>query len=62
MGLGFEDLEVYQEARRLRIRLVKLTRLLPDDERFVLVSQRRRAVLSVTNNYCRRPWKQEPSA
>ena len=50
MGLGFEDLEVYQEARKLRTRIFKLTRLLPSDERYVLVSQMRRAALSVTNN------------
>ena len=47
---GFEGLEVYQEARRLRARLFKLSRLLPGEEKFAMVSQIRRAALSVTNN------------
>jgi len=50
MGKGFEDLEVYQEARVLRRRVHKLTRLLPSEERNVLFQQMRRAALSVTNN------------
>ncbi len=50
MTAGFEDLEVYKQARELRKRLYKLSRLLPEDERFSLVSQIRRAALSVTNN------------
>ncbi len=50
MGAGFEDLDVYQQARELRRRVFKLTRLLPDRERYVLCSQMRRAALSVTNN------------
>ena len=49
MGKGFEDLEVYQEARCFRKRIFKLTRLLPPDEKYVLVSQMRRAALSITN-------------
>lgn len=47
---SFEDLELYQQARGLRRRLYRLSRQLPDDERFNLVSQMRRAALSVTNN------------
>lgn len=50
MGAGFEDLVVYQQARILRQRVYKLVKLLPDDERFGLVSQMRRAAVSVTNN------------
>jgi len=49
MGAGFEDLEVYQEARKLRIRIYALTRQLPDEEKYNLVSQMRRAALSATN-------------
>ena len=49
MGQGFEDLEVYQQARLLRRRVYKLTKLLPPDERFGLVPQMRRAAVSVTN-------------
>ena len=47
---GFEDLEVYQQARRLRQRVCKLARLLPAEEKYNLASQMRRAALSVTNN------------
>jgi four helix bundle protein len=46
----FEDLEVYRKAREFRKRIWRLTRRLPDEERFVLVPQMRRASLSVTNN------------
>jgi len=49
MGKGFEDLEVYKEARVLRQRVFKLTRLLPAEEKYNLFSQMRRAALSVTN-------------
>ena len=47
---GFEDLEVYQQARKLRQRVFKLSRLLPADKRRGLYSQVRRAALSITNN------------
>jgi four helix bundle protein len=49
MGRGFEDLEVYGEARILRQRIYRLTKLLPRDEVYNLVSQMRRAAVSVTN-------------
>ncbi len=49
MGKGFEDLEVYKEARILRQRVFKLTTLLPQEEKHNLFSQMRRAALSVTN-------------
>lgn len=49
MGKGFEDLKVYQEARVLRTRVWKLTTLLPEAERYVLVPQMRRAALSTSN-------------
>src|SRR5438067_2532046 len=50
MSGSFEELDVYQEARRLRRRVYKLTRLLPNEEKFNLVNQMRRAALSLTNN------------
>ncbi len=50
IGKGFEDLKLYQEARRFRQRIYKLSRLLPNDEKYNLISQMRRASLSVTNN------------
>ena len=50
MAGGFEDLDVYQEARKLRRRIYKLTLQLPANEKYNLVSQMKRASLSVTNN------------
>ena len=49
MAGGFEDLEVYKEARLLRRRVWKLTKLLPPEEKYILFPQMRRAALSVTN-------------
>ncbi|MGC9454744.1 MAG: four helix bundle protein [Phycisphaerae bacterium] len=50
MAGGFEDLDVYKEARVLRRRVYRLTRQLPKDEKPNLFRQMRRAALSVTNN------------
>jgi four helix bundle protein len=47
---GFEELEVWREARELRRAVYALTKTLTADEKYVLVPQIRRAVLSVTNN------------
>ena len=49
MGKGFEDLEVYQQARVLRRRVYKLTKLLPPQEKHILFPQMRRAAVSTTN-------------
>jgi len=49
MGKGFEDLVVYQEARKFRRRVYALTRLLPEEEKYVLFPQMRRAANTVTN-------------
>lgn len=46
---GFEPLEVYQAARELRERVYRLARQLPDEEKCGLVSQMRRAAVSMTN-------------
>ena len=46
----FYDLDVYKQARVLRQRVFKLAGLLPAEEKFALISQMRRAALSVTNN------------
>jgi four helix bundle protein len=46
----FEDLEVYQAAREFRKAMYSVARRLPDFEKFGLVSQIRRAALSLTNN------------
>ena len=47
---GFEDLEVYRAARAVRNRIYKLVKLLPDEEKFGLALQMRKAAVSLTNN------------
>ena len=46
----FEKLTVWQEARRLNRQVYTLARKLPETERFGLISQLRRAVVSVSAN------------
>jgi four helix bundle protein len=46
----FEDLEVYQLAREFRKAMYRVAGQSPDTERFGLVSQVRRAAVSLTNN------------
>jgi four helix bundle protein len=50
-GIGtFEDLEVYQVAREFRKAMYRIAEDLPEKEKFGLISQVRRAALSLTNN------------
>lgn len=46
----FEKLEVWQEGRALNREVYQLTRRFPDDERFAMTSQIRRASISVTSD------------
>ena len=46
----FEDLEVYQVAREFRKAMYRVTKRLPQEEKFGLTSQVRRAAVSLTNN------------
>src|SRR5213080_3865384 len=46
----FEDLEVYQVAREFRKAMYRVAKELPEAEKFGLISQVRRAALSLTNN------------
>lgn len=46
----FTDLRAWQEAHRLTLMVYSLTKSFPKEELFVLVSQMRRATLSVTSN------------
>jgi four helix bundle protein len=46
----FEDLDVYQVAREFRRAMYQVAKRLPDEEKFGLVSQIRRAAVSLTNN------------
>ena len=47
---GFEELDVYKNARSFRIKIYALSKSFPLDEKFNLISQIRRAALSLTNN------------
>ena len=49
-GRDFEELDVYRLAREFRRDVYVLAKTLPDEERFGLAQQMRRASLSVTNN------------
>ena len=46
----FEDLDAYKVAREFRKAMYELARKLPESEKFGLVSQVRRAAVSLTNN------------
>lgn len=46
----FEDLEVYQVAREFRKAMYRVAKRLPEEEKFGLTSQIRRAEVSLTNN------------
>src|SRR5229473_7283225 len=46
----FEALEVYQVAREFRKAMYRVAKRLPQEEKFGLVSQVRRAAISLTNN------------
>lgn len=47
---GFEKLEVWQKSKLLTVEVYKLCKSLPDHERYGLVSQLQRAVISVSSN------------
>lgn len=44
------DLRLYNECRKFIIVIYRLTKLLPDDERYGIISQMRRAVISILAN------------
>lgn len=47
---GFENLQVWQKARLLSIEVYKITVLFPFEEKFGLISQMRRATISISSN------------
>ena len=50
MSFRFEKLEVWQQARKFAVKIYKVTSDFPKDERFSLVDQLRRAVISIALN------------
>lgn len=46
----FQDLEVWQKAHQLVLATYRLTKQYPDDEKYGLISQMRRAAVSVPAN------------
>jgi len=57
---SFRDLEVWQKAHRFVLGIYRLTKAFPDEERYGLISQMRRAAVSVPANiaegFKRRGW------
>lgn len=49
-GAGYRELDVWQKAMTLAERVYELSRQLPDSERFGLVAQMQRAVVSIPSN------------
>lgn len=47
---SFETLDCWQQARKLAVWIYKATKKFPTDERFGMVSQMRRAAVSVASN------------
>ena len=47
---SFTDLEVWREGHKLVLMIYKLTKIFPKEETFGLVSQLRRAAISITSN------------
>ena len=47
---SFEKLKVWQKSRKLAVKIYKQTKFFPKDERFGLVSQMRRSVVSISSN------------
>lgn len=50
MAQDFKNLKVWEEAHKLTLKIYKITKTFPDDEKFGLVQQIRRAVSSIELN------------
>lgn len=63
MATGLENLKIYQRAADLEIRVYKLTKTFPADEKYRSIDQLRRSSASVSNNiaesYYRRSAKEK---
>ena len=49
-ALKFQDLDVWKKAHKLVLRIYGITRSFPNDEKFGLISQMRRAAVSIAAN------------
>lgn len=47
---GFEKLQVWQKSRQTSLKVYKMTALFPNEEKFGLTSQMRRAAISISSN------------
>src|SRR6187431_830301 len=47
---SFETLDVWKEARKFAVKVYKLTKQLPSEEKFGLTSQMRRSCISISTN------------
>lgn len=60
---SFKDLDAWKEAHQVVLLIYRVTKLFPKDELFGLVSQMRRAVVSITSNiaegFCRQSYKEK---
>jgi four helix bundle protein len=50
MGFGFEKLELYKKAVDFATNIYKITKSFPNNERYGLISQLRRASVSLSSN------------
>jgi len=50
MQNGYKDLVVWQKAKQLAVLIYQITKKLPESERFGLISQMRRAAVSIPSN------------
>ncbi|EKD32774.1 MAG: hypothetical protein ACD_76C00149G0005 [uncultured bacterium] len=50
MATGLENLKIYQMASDLEVRVYKLCKQFPEDEKYISVSQLKLSANSVTNN------------
>jgi four helix bundle protein len=46
----FRELEIWQEANRLALKIYKITQSFPDEEKFSLINQMRRSAVSISAN------------
>lgn len=56
----FTDLVAWQEAHKLALETYKITKTFPSDEKFGLISQMRRAAVSITSNIAEGFGRQNP--